>query len=257
MQNTDLNVKKKSSDKTTKNEVTLLEQNFEMMKSNIQQLMADNVNKEKEKREAELKALYAQINPHFLFNTLNSVRCAVELGKKEKASVIIISLINLLKVTLKGNELVPLSQEIENLNNYIQILQMRHGMSFRSEFNIPEVLCDYKIPKLLLQPIIENSIIHGFEGIEHEGLILVNAEMESDKVVIYIYDNGKGMECDPLSLIDEDKGNKFSSIGIKNVDQRIKAHYGMNYGIRYETILGVSTTAIITLPAFEGDGGDD
>lgn len=254
MQNTDLRVKGKKADKSTRNEVELLEQNFDKMKQNIQQLLKENLDKEKEKREAELKALYAQISPHFLFNTLNSVRRAVELNKKEKASEIILALINLLKITLKSKNMIPLSLEIENLKNYIKILQMRHGTSFSVEFNIPEILSDYEIPKLLLQPIVENSIIHAFEGLNREGLISINAEMEPDKVIIYIYDNGKGLVTDPLKQDHDDKNIRFSSIGVKNVNQRIKAHYGEEYGIKYESIPGVSTTAIITLPAFmEGE----
>ena len=150
--------------------------------------------------------------------------------------------------------MIPLSLEIENLKNYIKILQMRHGTSFSVEFNIPEILSDYEIPKLLLQPIVENSIIHAFEGLNREGLISINAEMEPDKVIIYIYDNGKGLVTDPLKQDHDDKNIRFSSIGVKNVNQRIKAHYGEEYGIKYESIPGVSTTAIITLPAFmEGE----
>lgn len=249
MLKTDLNVNNKMVDKMSKDEVYMLEQNFDIMRININLLLQENIEKERKKREAELHALQSQISPHFLFNTLNSVRCAVETGKKEKASQIIIALIGLLKMTLtKGEPFIPLKQEIENLKNYVRILQMRHGIPFTAYYDIPEILADYKVPKLLLQPVVENSIIHGFEGITSEGLVSVSAELTANKVIISIHDNGKGMEQELIGSLEGKKELKFSGIGITNVDQRIKIHYGSAYGIEYKSVPNEGTTAEITLP---------
>jgi len=256
MRKTDLNVNSKFADKMNRDEVYILEHNFDEMRSNIQTLMQDNIEKEKKKREAELKALQSQISPHFLFNTLNSVRCAIETDKKDKASQIIVALIGLLKMTLvKGDSFIPLKQEIENLKNYIKILQMRHGIPFSTYFDIPEIIEDYKVPKLLLQPVVENSIIHGFEGLTHEGLISVTAELTANNVIIYIYDNGKGMDKDMAENPKSGSQFKFSGIGINNVDQRIKAHYGDEYGIKYKSTPDEGTTAEITLPGLDEEMG--
>jgi two-component system sensor histidine kinase YesM len=250
MLHTDLSVRNILQDKANKDEVYVLEKNFDIMRKNINQLMKENIEKEKMKRQAELQALQSQISPHFLFNTLNTVRCAIEMNKKEKASQVIIALISLLKMTLtKGNSLIPLKQEVENLKYYVQILQMRHGIPFNAYFDIPKILEDYKVPKLLLQPIVENSIIHGFEGLEREGLVSVNAELTADKVVIRIHDNGKGLEYELRDNISDEKQLKLSGIGIANVDQRIKINYGNEYGIKYRSIPNEGTTAEITLPS--------
>lgn len=259
MQKTDLNVNNKLPDKMNKDEVYLLEYNFDQMRRDIQTLLQENIDKEKKKREAELKALQSQISPHFLFNTLNTVRCAIETDKKEKASEIIIALIGLLKMTIvKGNSFIPLKQEIDNLKNYIKIVQMRHGITFSTYFDIPEIIEDYKVPKLLLQPVVENSVIHGFEGLDREGLISVTAELTAENVIISVYDNGKGMSQEAINDPKSQKHFNFSGIGVNNVDQRIKAHYGDAYGISYKSAPGEGTTAVIILPGLvEEDGIND
>ena len=136
------------------------------MRNNIKMLMQDNMDKERKKRDAELKSLQAQISPHFLFNTLNAVRWAAINNNTKKAADMVFALSNLLRMTVvKGNELITVEEEIENLKNYTAIFQMRHSIEFQLTCDIEEDIKQYKIPKLLLQPLVENAIIHGFEGI--------------------------------------------------------------------------------------------
>ena len=231
MVSTDLSVTKLNFNQNSKNEINILENSFTIMKNNINNLIAENIEKEKMKRKVEMEALQAQISPHFLFNTLNTVRCAIENNRKEKASEVIRALVNLLRMTIvKGEALIPLEQEIDNIKNYVTILKMRHDINFEIYYDIPEIIKDYKVPKLLLQPIIENAILHGLMGITYIGEINVLCELDNENVIIVISDNGKGFVNSSKDNTSQ-KEIKISGIGITNVNQRIKLQYGEQYGL--------------------------
>jgi two-component system, sensor histidine kinase YesM len=246
---TDLNVFNNPDSGSSRDEVRVLEDNFDIMRRNINTLMKENVETERKKRVAELQALQSQINPHFLFNTLNAVRCAADTDKKDKVSEMIVSLINLLSMTLvKGEELIPLDQEIDILLNYVKIMQMRHGITIELYVDIPEILKDYKIPKLLFQPLIENSIIHGFEGLNCTGIIEITGSLDENGTIIRISDNGKGLEFNPLDYVKSSSEGRFSGIGVANVNERLKMYYGSQYGIRYLNKQGDGTVVEVVLP---------
>jgi two-component system sensor histidine kinase YesM len=217
------------------------------MKRNIKELMEENINKEKKKRNAELNALQAQISPHFLFNTLNSVRWAIINKNNDKAENMVLSLVKLLRMTInKQGEEISIAEEIDNIKNYIAIIKMRHGMNFEISYEIRDDLENYRVPRLLLQPIIENSIIHGFQGVSEGGYITVKVRKE-ERVLITICDNGNGFNYKEKNL-SESKNLRFSGIGIKNVEERIKLNYGDDYGVLFKSEQGKGTKVILCLP---------
>ncbi len=213
------------------NEVGILEESFHVMTENINSLMRHNIDIERKKRDAELKALQAQISPHFLFNTLNTIRWAAINKHNKKAADMVLALSNLLRTTIvKGNEFVTISEELEYLRNYADLFQMRYDIEFSLHINIESALLQYKIPKLLLQPLVENSIIHGFEEMERGGNIEIRGTSKNGCVCFEVIDNGKGIG---QTLMEEKRKElKFSGIGVSNVDERIKLHFGEPYGLR-------------------------
>ncbi|TCL62276.1 two-component system sensor histidine kinase YesM [Hydrogenispora ethanolica] len=231
-----------------KDEVGILERSFLVMKENIHALVQENQAKERKKKDAELKALQAQIRPHFLFNTLNAVRWAALNNNPQKAATMVLLLTKLLKMTLvKGEEFIPLALEIENLQSYAEIFRLRHGTQFELLCELDEEILQYRIPRLLLQPLVENAIIHGFENLKSGGVIRINARKSECQIVITIRDNGKGIADHPLPQ-EGKKDLKFSGMGIQNVAERIKLYYGEEYGLKLSSEPGRGTTIEVTLP---------
>ena len=230
-------------------EIGILEESFNIMRNNIKILMQDNTDKERKKRDAELKSLQAQISPHFLFNTLNTVRWAAINNNTKKAADMVLALTNLLRMTVvKGDELITVEEEVSNLKNYAAIFQMRHSIEFQLTCNIDEWVINYKIPKLLLQPLVENAIIHGFEGITYEGLIEITGCHKEGLVVLGVKDNGIGFDTNSLPEETDMRDRKFSGMGVKNVDERIKLYYGEKYGLKISSIVGEGTEIEVYLP---------
>jgi len=197
------------------------------------------------KREAELKALQAQISPHFLFNTLNSIRWAAFNNNNKKAGDMTFALSNLLRMTIvNGDEFIALETEVENLHHYVNIFQMSQAIDFTFVAEIPDTLKSYRIPKLLLQPIVENSLIHGFNEDTQGGLINVKAETADSRVCILIEDNGSGIDA----AKPHKKGQKLSGIGMDNVSERIKMNFGAEYGLQIESEIGRGTVVRLILP---------
>jgi two-component system sensor histidine kinase YesM len=232
-------------------EAKILKGSFDIMRKRIKDLINENKNEEKRKREAELNALQAQISPHFLFNTLNTIRCAAINGNTDKVADMVLALSNLLKMTIvKQDELITLTQEIENLRNYITILKMRHSVRYEVNFDIDGALMDYPIPKLLLQPLVENAVLHGFESMKKGGVLNISARVEEEFTIVSILDNGKGLDRNPLD-IREVKSKKLSGIGVSNVDERIRLYYGDQYGLRFMNNPGGGTCVEVLLPVRE------
>ena len=237
-------------------EIGILEESFNIMRKNIKTLMQDNLEKERKKRDAELKSLQAQISPHFLFNTLNAVRWAAINNKSKKAADMVLALSNLLRMTVvKGDELITVEEEIENLKNYSAIFQMRHSIEFELYCNIEEDIRQYRIPKLLLQPLVENAFIHGFEGIVTGGVIDITGIKKDGFVILSVKDNGVGINIDSGLRGEGVEKFTFSGIGIKNVDERIKLYFGEKYGLKLASNEGKGTSAEVWLPEQNGKEG--
>ncbi|MDD4493147.1 MAG: sensor histidine kinase [Eubacteriales bacterium] len=228
----------------TKNvDLQTLTDGYNLMVKQIDILMKGLVLKEKEKNRMELTALQAQINPHFLYNTLNSIKWLAEMKKPYAVLAhAVMSLGKILKYSYEsGDSLVKISDELDFLENYIFIQRLRYGEGIQVEININEDFYAYQILKFTLQPIIENAIIHGFAGMNPKGRIVINGNSCDEGIVFEIIDDGVG-----INLKEEEK---FTGLGIDNVQARIKMNYGDKYGLQIDSRLGEGTKVIITLPA--------
>ncbi|TBL78970.1 cache domain-containing sensor histidine kinase [Paenibacillus thalictri] len=228
--------------------------NFNHMVKEIKYLIDEVTKKEKLKRVAELKSLQAQINPHFLSNSLNTVRWLANIQKAESISSIITSLIQLLHGCMgKGSALISVREEMEYVKDYLNIMAYRDYDKFKVHYELEESILDFHTLKFILQPIVENCLLHGLEPMEGQGLIIIKGYRIGDELKIVVTDNGVGMNSDIVShVLQKPSTNKpigLSGIGIRNVDERIKLYFGEKYGIAIQSIANLYTTVEITLPA--------
>lgn len=222
----------------SEDEIGKLSQNFNNMLDKVSELLVLTKEQERLKRDAEFEALQAQINPHFLFNTLSSIRWAAAAYGDEKVEDMVHALSILLRASItNGQEMVSLESEINILKNYLDLIQMKQGTTIIFECNIDESIMKYRIPHLLLQPIVENSILHGFEDRNEPGVIRITAIAAEELLKIELTDNGKGLQGDTLdSILNResqalDDKKYYKSVGLKNIHDRLKLIYGQNYGI--------------------------
>jgi sensor histidine kinase YesM len=206
---------------------------------------------QREQHNAELAALQMQINPHFLYNTLASIKILVQQGSKEKASDTINALISLLQNTI-GNvsETVTVSDEIENLKHYVFINHMRYGERIKVSYFVAPDCMDVPIPKLILQPFMENAFFHAFNE-KADGYIYVLISAEAGTLQCEIVDNGSGIDgLQGGGMLPNPKGTRqlFSGIGIRNVHDRIVLLYGQSYGVSIDSKPGEGTKVKVRLP---------
>lgn len=224
-------------------EMGTLSGSVDYMVGEIQQLIDSQCKNQKRQRELELNMLQSQINPHFLFNTLNTLKWIAVINQVPVLSDGITSLADLLRSTiLNKEEKIPIREEINNINNYIAIQRIRYAESFIAEYHIDETLLDNLIPKFILQPVVENAIIHGTFENGRKITIQIIIRQNNDRIIIEISDDGRGFDMvNPT----QDSG-KLASIGIDNVDQRIKLYYGEAYGLTITSEIGRGTHCIMT-----------
>lgn len=200
-------------------------------------------------KESQLQLLYQQINPHLLYNTLESIYWKSSLEGNSESAEMIKELSKLMKISLsRGRELIALSEEIEHATAYIKLQQKRYEYVFAMKWNVPDELLDNLIPKITLQPLIENAIIHGVRHMGEDGEITITANLlDGDKVMIRVEDNGyKKVDFDAIhNLLSGEKGNPSIGYGIRNLHQRIQLHFGKSYGIHYKEREGTQGTAVI------------
>lgn len=223
---------------------------FNSMLDELHEYVEQLVESQKQQRNAELAALQQQINPHFLYNTLTSIKFMVQMGEKAETEATINALISLLQNTI-GNvsETNSIVQEVDNLKNYALINQKRYGDRIKVNYFIAPDCLEYHVPKLILQPFMENSFFHGFNR-KGEGYINVLVWKEGDNLICEVVDNGDGMEVSPESKLPSTKRKQqlFSGIGVRNVHDRLQLIYGEPYGVTISSELGEGTKVRITLP---------
>lgn len=226
--------------------------NFNHMVGELNELVEDVKEKEKQKSNLEFKALQAQINPHFLSNILNTARLLADMQDADNLENYLSSVIKLLHLSMSNKEdFITVEKEVEYLKSYLNIQQFRLHNKFDSKFEIEDKLMDYKIPKFLLQPVVENAIIHGISSKSGQGLIEIKGFSQNDQIIFSITDDGIGMTAEEINdLLNSSTENKaqFSGIGIKNVEDRIKLHFGEEYGLEIESFKEHFTTVKIILP---------
>jgi two-component system sensor histidine kinase YesM len=227
-------------------EFGLLSQRFNRMNDRIQLLVKENYEIKLKEKEAEIHALNMQMNPHFLYNTLNIMNwTAIENNQKE-LSKMLVCLSGMLHYTSRKDwGAVSLSDELEWMRNYFYIMSARFEGKFSVTYEIEPSLYEGKLPRLLFQPFVENAILHGFSGLEEGGLIAIRGWTEGDSRYFQIRDNGRGISKDGIDAI---LYKESASVGIKNTISRIQLAYGEAYGIRIQSALGEGTSVTVQLP---------
>jgi two-component system sensor histidine kinase YesM len=240
-------------------EMGKLTETIDRMVEQLKFLIYQVKSEQQAKREAELKMLQAQINPHFLFNTLNSLKWSAMMSGNEAVKQGIESLSELLRNTiLVKEELIPLETEIENLLHYATIQRIRYGDSFKLSCAMShDDLYVCLVPKFILQPIVENSILHaGTEDGRRVG-IRVEGFKEGAFLKIKISDDGKGFDMNDVRARKSTSHAKLSGIGIANVDERIRMHFGSACGLVTRSVRNEGTETVITLPILTKEGQED
>jgi len=232
-------------------EIGHLARKFNRMIERIQQLLADIKVEQEKKRHAELQALQSQINPHFLYNTLASIRFMLIKHSPERIDSVIVALVKLLKQTIsKQDELIPIAEEIAIAENYVYIQQMRQGERMNVSFELAEEIYAYKTIKFILQPLIENAIFHGLER-KAQGVWRLNIRgfMEGENILFQIIDNGVGMAEERFTHLYEEGDKLTHRGGCFNVHERIQLYFGNAYGISVQSVTGEGTTLTVRIPA--------
>lgn len=231
-------------------EIGQLEYDFSIMVNKVNTLINENYVKQLLIKETELKALQAQINPHFLYNTLASINGLAKMNGQDKISTMVKSLGNLLRSSVRNNEIViSMDEEFSLLKDYVTIQKLRYGNRLDFNIEVDDGLSSYSILKLTLQPIVENSINYGLEYLTGVCRIRVRACGDPEAIRISVSDNGPGMSEDTLEkLRNRELNSRGMGIGLKNIDERIKLIFGEQYGLFFESRPEEGTTVSIKLP---------
>lgn len=237
-------------------EIEHLSHSIRSMVSTLRHLMDDIIEQEEQKRRSELDVLQSQINPHFLYNTLDSVVWMVENGRADEAILMVTSLARFFRISLsRGSNIISLADELEHARYYLTIQQMRFKNKFTAEITASDEVKSLYTIKLIVQPILENAIYHGMTYADGDGEISVRAFREGEDVVVDVADNGPGMPREVVErLLDQgysSPGGKGSGIGLRNVHQRIRLTFGEAYGLSIYSEPDTGTTVRIRLPALD------
>jgi two-component system sensor histidine kinase YesM len=232
------------------NEVAELAADCDIAVRKVNELM-DQIRVEHDvaKRE-ELRALQAQINPHFLYNTLDSVVWLVESGENEAAVDMVTTLAKFFRLSLaRGMDVIPVRDEAEHLNCYLAIQKMRYKSKMDFRVEMEGDILDFLIPKLTLQPIAENAIYHGLKAKKGCGLLQVRGFRDGEDLVFTVSDDGVGMDAEGLLRLATKEGSSHGGVGIKNVADRLRLYFGPSYGLSYESEVERGTTVTVRIPA--------
>lgn len=235
----------------TGDEISDLFRSFRSMILKIRELIDQNTAEQREKRKSELNALQAQINPHFLYNTLDSIIWMAEGGNMKDVVLMTSSLAKLLRKSISNkNEMVTLEEEIEYTRSYLTIQKMRYVDKLEYEIDVEPAVMRMEIVKLIIQPLVENAIYHGIKYKEGKGLIRITGGFVDDQVILKVSDNGVGMSEEELSHVFDERvtDTRKNGVGVLNVHRRIRLYYGGEYGLSFESGEGKGTCVSIHLP---------
>lgn len=234
-------------------EISELAQSFNLLLEEIQRLLDQVMQRENEKRLMEYKALQAQVNPHFLGNTLNTIKWMANMQCADNISEAVDSLIHLMNYALDGERRsVCVSQELEFTRRYIQLMELRYFGAFDLEWDIDEAALDCEAIRFMLQPLVDNAIFHGLQDNTRRNLLRISVQRLGGLLEFHVWDNGVGMDTELISQIlsgSRKKERGFNSIGVYNVAQRIKMHFGDAYGLEIDSRPGNHTDVKLVLPA--------
>ncbi|MFD0710567.1 sensor histidine kinase [Paenibacillus sp. GCM10027626] len=218
------------------------------MGENMNQLIHEVYVTNLHKKEAELESLQAQINPHFLYNTLSSINRLAQLGETDKLRFMVKGLAKFYRLTLnEGRTMIPIGKELQQANTYMDIQKIKYEERLSASYDIDERIIGYDTVKLILQPFIENVLEHAWYGDRIH--IRITGRLEEDCIEFKVIDDGVGISQETIGQIFHPHGMKLG-YGIRNVDQRIKLHFGEQYGVTIHSRLGIGTTVKITIPVY-------
>lgn len=237
-------------------EIQNLGKSVKDMSLTIKVLMEDIVKEHESKRKSEFDSLQSQINPHFLYNTLDIIVWMIENEKREEAAQIVTALARFFRISLShGRSIIPVKSEFDHVRNYLMIQHMRFKNKFSYHIIADEEVLELASIKLMLQPIVENAIYHGMEFMDGDGEIEIRGYREGNELYFIIKDNGLGMTEEQVESILKGEGvsqsKRGSGIGVKNVNERIKLYFGEEYGLHIDSEPDVGTTVTLHLPAKE------
>ncbi len=228
-------------------ELKLLIHKYNTMNQKIQKLIEENYEITIREKEAEIMDLNLQLDPHFMYNTLNLINMIALENDQEEISEMIENLSVMLKYSVKTKkDIVPFSGDLEYLRGYILIMTKRFEGKFRIQYDIDSRLYAYGVPKFFMQPFVENAFVHGFDSMQSHGVLIISGRLEENKRVFRIEDNGKGMD---KKILEQLESKETGSVGIQNVMRRIHILYGERYGVLIESKPGRGTKVTIRLPA--------
>ena len=231
---------------------------IQTMVDRMRQLTADMVREHEQKQKSELNALQAQINPHFLYNTMDIIVWMIENGQREDAIRVVTALARFFRISLsKGRNIIPVRDELEHVRNYLLIQEMRYKNKFRYQITCPEACANLTTIKLVVQPIVENAIYHSMDFMDGDGLIDIRADTDGRDLTITVSDNGLGMPPDVVERLltaspqpgAQTGGKRGSGIGLRNVQERIRLYFGSEYGVTIQSEPDEGTVVTLHLPA--------
>ncbi|GAB2693719.1 sensor histidine kinase [Paenibacillus thermoaerophilus] len=230
-------------------EIGLLQRHFNRMSENIRTLIQEKYKAEVAKKNAELQALQAQINPHFLYNTLELIHWMAMKHKAADISDVVGHLAKFFRLSLsRGRDVIPIRDEIEHVRTYLEIQNRRFSGKIRYEFDVDPAIEPRLTVKLILQPIVENAILHGIlEKPDKQGTIVVTARPDGEDIVFTVTDDGVGMSPERLERLSADARSGEGGYGIRNVAEKLRLYYGDKYGLRYESEPGAFTRVTIRI----------
>lgn len=236
--------------KTDQTEIGMLGNAYNLMLEKIQELLQEQVEEQKKIRKNELRALQAQVNPHFLYNTLDSIIWMAEEGKNDDVVTMTIALSRLFRQNIHNEaEEITIREAVEYAENYLIIQQMRYQDQLRYEIQVDQNIMGYYMIRLIIQPLVENALYHGIKYKEEGGTIRILGYEEEDQIILKVQDDGVGMTEETLAhIFDKKPKGKGNGVGVRNVQERLQLHYGKQYGLTYESAKGAGTCVIIRIP---------
>lgn len=237
-------------------EIRKMIHSFNQMVRTLKTSIAENEQAQEKKHEAEIQALQSQINPHFLVNTLNSIRFMAQVSKFDGIRKMAEALIKIVSCSFRSNiSFYSLREELEVLDSYLYLMRIRYSDGFETEYEIQEECLDCRVPRLILQPLVENSIVHGFDG-EDMGLLRISASQEENSLILTVWDNGRGMPEEQIQKILRGKIRKSddnTSIGMENVFTRLQLNFGGKCKEEIRSVPGKFTEITLRIPVLEGE----
>jgi two-component system sensor histidine kinase YesM len=246
------------ANEATGSETAVLSRSFNIMIDNTNGLLEEVRSEQVRLRKAEFQVLQAQINPHFLYNTLDAIVWSAEAGNQKQVVKMVRNLSDFFRTSLnQGKDIVTIGEELQHVRSYLEIQQVRYQDILQYEIDVPEEMHRYMIPKITIQPLVENALYHGIKNKRGLGLIRVSGSVGEDGLRIEVRDNGIGMSPERLAQVresigsDPDMSNTHDVYGIYNVNERIRMNFGDEYGIRVDSVYGEGTTVTVRLPGQE------